>query len=153
MFRWLLLLLGAEKSRPRGESGALFVFQCGWASCCLCSESSPCLRMPFPTWSDFSCKFNSSSLFPSGSVWFFFFMIDQIEIYSASHFFSVCLFPDFMQTWRRALASWVLRSFFLCWILPSCPRMPCHQGDDTVESIFPLSPVHSMITQCWNKWE
>ncbi len=71
---------------------------------------------------------------------------------------NVLLFSDFMQTWQRDLASWVLKSSFLCWILPSCPRMPSHQGKCNVMQtlipsgvIFPWFIVHSVTTECRNK--
>lgn len=37
-------------------------------------------------------------------------------------------FPDFIQTWQKDLVLWVRKSSFLCSILLSCQRTPCHQG-------------------------
>lgn len=41
---------------------------------------------------------------------------------------TLILFPDFIQTWQRDLVLWVRKSSFLCLILLSCQRTPCHQG-------------------------
>lgn len=41
---------------------------------------------------------------------------------------TLILFPDFIQTWQKDLVLWVRKSSFLCSILLSCQRTPCHQG-------------------------
>lgn len=114
------------------ELSSLFVFQCGWVSCFLCWEWSPYLLMPLHIWRDFSCKsffsplgnvkYNSNRLFMSQCCIF------KLNYTLILKFVLNILFPDFMQTWQRDLASWALKSSFLYWILPSCPRMPCQQG-------------------------
>lgn len=61
------------------------VFQCGWGSCFLCWESSPCHHMPSHIWRNFFCKsllllnVKTASFFPKcchfwkqGQLWIFF---------------------------------------------------------------------------------
>lgn len=55
--------------------------------------------------------------------------------------------PGFMRTWRRDLASWAQKSFFPCWILPSCPRTPFRQGRRELNAVR----VNMLCTHkhCW----